>query len=76
MAGNDLHAGGPVVRVLKPDSGTRHAFHEHLVPVLDELVGRRWKQCHTILLLFDFLGDADDHGPSIAQLASTGKNPK
>jgi hypothetical protein len=30
--------------------------------VLDELVGRRWEEGDAVLLGFDFLGDADDHG--------------
>jgi hypothetical protein len=32
------------------------------VAVLDELVGRRWEEGDAVLLGFDFLGDADDHG--------------
>jgi hypothetical protein len=38
-----------------------HIRQSLCVAALDQLVGIAGQQCHAILLLFDFFGDADDH---------------
>jgi len=48
------------VRVAGADACT--ALDNHLVPALDKLIGGGREQRDTILLVFDFFGNAYDHG--------------
>ena len=41
---------------------TRAALDQHLMAAPDELIRAGGQERHAIFLLFDFLGDADDHG--------------
>ena len=62
VAFDDLRAGMGVVVIAEADARAGVRFDEDLVAVLDELIGRRGKEGDAVLLGFDFLGDADDHG--------------
>ena len=61
MAGDDFDAGLAVVVIAETDSSSCLGLHDDLVAVLDQLIGRRRKECDAMLLGFDFLGDSDDH---------------
>ncbi len=62
---DQLRAGGGVVVVGITGVRARAALDEDLVAVLDELVNAGREQPDAMLLRFDFLGDADDHGGGI-----------
>jgi hypothetical protein len=50
-----------VFRIRITGADARAAFDQHLVPALDELIRAARQERHAIFLLFDFLGNADDH---------------
>ena len=54
-------AGLLVIRVGIARAGAGVALDQHLVAAFDELISRRGQQRHAVFLVFDFLGDADDH---------------
>ena len=50
-----------VIGVRVAGTNARAAFDEDAVPVFAQLVRGRGQQRHAVFLLFDFLGDADNH---------------
>jgi hypothetical protein len=55
------------------DAGTGVCLDHNLVAALDELVGRRVEEGDTMLLGFDFFGNADDHDdPMMTQRPTSG----
>jgi hypothetical protein len=62
VAFDDFRSGLGVVVISEADACAGVGLDEDPVAVLDELVGRRWEEGDAVLLGFDFLGDADDHG--------------
>ena len=61
---DDLGSRRPVLRIVRPDADAGAAFDPHLVPVLDEFLGRLGRQPDAVFLVLDFARAADQHGHS------------
>ena len=62
MRVHEFRAGGFIFRVRITRADARAALDHDRVAAFDELIRTAGQQRHAILLLLDFLGNADGHG--------------
>ena len=65
VAGDNFRTGLTVVVIAETNSSAGLGFYDDLVAMFDELICSGRKECHAILLGFDFFGDSDDHGENM-----------
>ena len=68
---HEFRAGLLVVAVRVAGGDACAALDNHLVAALDKLIGGGREQRDTILLVFDFLGNAYDHGARWTRVGAT-----
>ncbi len=60
---NDLAPGADIFLVRRPGPNAGRRLDDHLMPVMDKLGDRSRRHADAELVVLDFLGNADEHGP-------------